>query len=83
MNEKKLNNNELFAKLLIDHPPEYNIGDLVQGELANARRVNSMIIGRIDCRVFNEREKIWKYSVSVDFGNVTTSFDLSKVLKKI
>lgn len=51
----KINNNELFAKVLVDHPPEFNLGDKV-----NSNFGVSFVTGR----VFNERTKTWKYTVN-------------------
>jgi hypothetical protein len=60
MNEpKKLDNNSLFAKTLIDYPPKYNLGDKVNYCLGKSSGV-----GYVSGRVFKEREKEWKYTIN-------------------
>ena len=51
----KLDNNALFAQRLIDNPPEYNHGDLVN---------SSFGIAYISGRIFSDRENRWKYTVN-------------------
>jgi hypothetical protein len=51
----KLDNNTLFQQILAANPPQYQIKDLV---------VSDKGIGYISGRVFNEREKTWKYTIN-------------------
>lgn len=56
----KIDNNALFAQRLIDNPPEYNIGELVK---YTSKKATSGGIGYVTGRVFNEGDKIWKYTI--------------------
>lgn len=51
-----INNNELFQNTIKNYPPQYELGDLVN---------TSSGMGYISSRVFNEREKRWKYGIRV------------------
>ena len=58
--KSKIDNHGLFLQLLKDYPPEYNLGDYVKYYL---KRGSITYRGYINSRVFNDREKTWKYTV--------------------
>jgi hypothetical protein len=62
---QKIDNNALFAKTLLEHPPKYNIGDKVKTNFG---------ISTVTSRIYNEREKNWKYTV-IPFGLKNVYFD--------
>lgn len=51
----KISDNQLFAKVLLDYPPEFKLGETI-----NSNFGVSFVTGR----VFNERSKTWKYTVN-------------------
>lgn len=59
----KLDNNALFAERLRTNPPEYEMGTkVVFTFVSNANGRES--VGFITGRVFNERDNVWKYTVT-------------------
>jgi hypothetical protein len=56
----KVDNHGHFLQLLIDYPPQYKIGDYVKYYLKGG---SITYRGYVTCRVFNEREKTWKYTI--------------------
>lgn len=68
-----INNSELFAKVIADNPLPYQLGDKV-----NTNRG----IGYISGYVFKEREKVWKFSISV-FGVSNFYTDVDVVYGKV
>lgn len=56
----KVDNHGMFLQLLKDHPPQYKIGDKVRYYFKNG---SVAFVGIVNCYVFNEREKNWKYTV--------------------
>lgn len=68
-----INNNELFAKTLSEHPPLYRIGDKV---------TTNSGVGYISGHVFKEREKIWKYTIQ-PVGLVNFYIDVERVDGKV
>lgn len=69
----KLTNNELFAKTLQEYPPLYNVNDLVN---------TTNGIGYVSGRVFNEKEKKWKYTFK-PYGLKNFNMDVNEVLSKL
>jgi hypothetical protein len=67
-----VNNNELFANILKNNPPEYNYGDKVYTKSG---------VSFVSGRVFKEREKIWKYTVK-PYG-INTHIDEVLILGKV
>lgn len=68
-----VNNQELYAKILKDYPPQYRIGDKVK---------TSQGIGFINGYVFKEREKVWKYTM-YPHGLKNFSIDVDTVYGKV
>ena len=57
----KVDNHGLFLQLLKDHPLQYKIGDKVRYYMRNG---SVTYTGTVNCYVFNDREKGWKYTVN-------------------
>lgn len=68
-----INNNELFAKIVSDNPPPYNLGDKVNTNIG---------VGFITNRIFKEREKSWKFTIR-PFGLNNFYIDVDTVYGKV
>lgn len=64
----KIDNHGMYLQLVKDYPPQYKIGDKVRYYMRNG---SITYIGIINCCVFNDREKNWKYTVNSDSTSST------------